>query len=138
MADGSDLPPILYHGTSDGYLVGMLKRGLDPASSPDGYLCYTDDIETARYHARLMANWDSGILGRACKPVLFALPTSRFTTDQFCLDANFIRLGASHGRASGQNLHDRAWTWQSLLSFAGAVGYRAILTVDQNDVFPVA
>lgn len=127
-------PRVLYHGTSDGYLEGILARGLDPASSGDGHLCYTDDPETARYHAEHMADWDTGMLDRPCRPILFTLAFERFAADRFCLDANFIRLGPSHGRAVGQDLRLRSWTWQTLLTAAGAVGYRDLLKVSRDDL----
>jgi hypothetical protein len=127
-------PRVLYHGTSDGYLEGILARGLDPASSADGHLCYSDDPETARYHAGHMADWDSGSLGRHCRPILFTIPFDRFAADRFCLDTNFIRLGPSHGRAVGQDLQRRSWTWQTLLNAAGAVGYTGLLPVSRDDL----
>lgn len=128
------LPAVLYHGTSTGYLAGMLARGLDPKASADGYLCYTDDLATARYHAEHMAEWDTGSLGRDCAPIVFALPIARFDPEHFRLDANFIRLGPSHGRAVGQNLRERTWTWHDLLTHAGAVGYAALLPVTPDDL----
>lgn len=128
------LPAVLYHGTSTGYLAGMLARGLDPEASADGYLCYTDDLATARYHAEHMAEWDTGSLERDCAPIVFALPIARFDPEHFRLDANFIRLGPSHGRAVGQNLRERTWTWHDLLTHAGAVGYAARLSVTAADL----
>lgn len=130
----SRLPAVLYHGTSTGYLAGILGRGLDPQSSADGYLCYTDDLGTARYHAQHMADWDTGSLGRDCAPLVFAIPIARFDPARFCLDANFIRLGPSHGRAVGQNLRERDWTWHELLARAGAVGYTALQPVSAHDL----
>ena len=132
------LPAVLYHGTSTGYLDEMFASGLNPASSLNGYLCYTDDPATARYHAEHMAVWDTGSLGRACAPIVFALPIERFDPTYFCLEANFIRLGPSHGRAVGQNLRDRAWTWAELLTHAGAVGYAAGLRVTLGDLLAEA
>jgi hypothetical protein len=128
------LPPRLYHGTSDGYLDQILRDGLDPQSSRDGYLCYTDDPETARYHALHMAEWDSEVLDRTCRPVTITIPFDRFAIEGFCLDRNFIRLGPSHGRAVGRRLGGRRWTWETLLRETGAVGYRLRLIVGRDDV----
>lgn len=130
----ADLPALLYHGTSDGYLDQILRDGLDPRSSVERYLCYTDDVAIARHHANHMAEHDSAILGKACRAVIFAIPMTRFERAGFCLDRNFVRLGPSHGRAVGQQLGHRRWTWEELLAHAGAVGYAHLLRVEPSNL----
>ncbi len=128
------LPARLFHGTSDGYLDQILADGLDPKASVRRYLCYTDDPEIARYHALHMAEHDTDILGRRCRPVCIAIEIERFDETGFRVERNFIRLTPSYGRARGRNLKGRTWTWQSLLEEAGAVGYALRMQVVPKDV----
>lgn len=131
------LPETLYHGTSDGYLEAILRDGLRPESSGTGYLCYTDEIEVALHHAACMAEWDESMLGRACRPVVFAVPIGSFDTGGFVLEEGFIRNGPSAGRACVsmeaariRERHERRpWSWDELLVHAGAVGYARTLKV---------
>lgn len=134
-------PVLLYHGTSTAYLrgpTGILKNGLDPRSSGSGYLCYTDDIEIARWHAEHMADWDADVVNRPCQPVVFAIPFEEFDRQGFCRDENFIRLGPSHGRAVNKGVEirrrhlQRAWRWPELLKFAGSVGYKKLMPVTNS------
>ncbi|NTF18005.1 hypothetical protein G6L37_06280 [Agrobacterium rubi] len=127
------LPEYLYHGTSDFYLDQILRDGLDPRSSADAYLCYSDDPEIAIHHARCMAHWDAGRNKAVCEPILFKIPIRRFDETAFCLDCNFIDLGPSAGRAVASDIRGQELEWRELLELAGAVGYRAVLDVSEND-----
>lgn len=132
------LPDVLYHGTSSCYLGAILRDGLRPESSCTGYLCFTDDPAIAEHHARHMADWDEGRTGHSCVPLVFGIPARLFDVSDFCLDENFLRLGPSAGRGTtaevGELIERRrnagyGWTWQELLSIAGAVGYRGVVPV---------
>lgn len=127
----------LFHGTSTAYLDQMLQDGLRPESSYKGYLCYSDDIGIAQYHAHFMAAWDSKFVGRRCEPIMFRIPGYRFSVDSFCLDENFISLGASAGRAVGLDLSKIGKDWRELLTVAGSVGYQLLMPVSREDVFEV-
>lgn len=128
------MKPFLYHGTSTAYLDGILRNGLQPESSYKGYICYADDIEISVYHAGFMAKWDEIYVGRKCYPVIFRIPFLRFDASCFCLDQNFIELGPSAGRAVGMDMQARSWTWRSLLTATGAVGYAATMGVTEDDI----
>ncbi len=123
----------LYHGTSDAYLTNILAIGLHPASSSTGYLCYSNRIEISEYHAAHMASWDSQMQGRRCKPIVFKILIDRFSISKFCVDRNFILLGASAGPLMGERMLDDM-TWRDMLRDAGSVGYSGIMTVQPDDI----
>lgn len=125
------LPKLLFHGTSTGYLGQILREGLHPESSHKGYLCFTDKIVIAEHHADCMAEWDSDSLKQDCRPVVFAIPTSRFLPAHFCLDENYIVLRPSAGRRAGLRLDHLVGRWRQVLQIGGAVGYRRLLRVDR-------
>lgn len=128
------MPEFLYHGTSTGYLDQILRDGLDPQSSYKGYLCYADDLAISAWHAECMAVSDEAHLDVQCMPVIFKINQNRFSRRKFCLEQNFIDPGPSAGRACENGLPERDWTWQALLAFAGAVGYRKLLRVSAADI----
>lgn len=132
------LPDVLFHGTSSCYLDAIVREGLRPESSCTGYLCFTDDPAIAAHHARHMADWDGARNGLSCEPLIFSIPSNLFRSSQFCLDENFIRLGPSAGRGTGKDVGELIeqrrksgyrWSWQELLSIAGSVGYRGVVSV---------
>ena len=130
------LPPILYHGTSTGYLDQILRDGLCPPV-PDArpevgsYTCWTDTWSVAEFHAHHMEEWDSASLEKKCDPIVFAVPIEVFKVYGFVLEQNVIRLGVSGdgGRNAGVELRGKQWTWRKLLKFTGAVGYELPLPV---------
>lgn len=131
------LPNCLYHGTSTGYLPQILRDGLCPLASADEYICFTDDPDIAIHHAECMASWDTGRLQKDCDPVLFKITIDRFNVAEFCLDENFITLAPSAGRAVGVDLRGLGLDWNGLLMVAGAVGYRSILKVSEDDLIEI-
>jgi hypothetical protein len=125
---------VLYHGTSTGYLKQILRDGLRPESSYKGYLCYTDEAAIADHHAQFMAEWDAEYVEHPCHPVIFAIPFERFDRSAFCLEENWIDLGPSAGRAVRMDMTRREWTWETLLTETGAVGYAATMPVGREDI----
>jgi hypothetical protein len=131
------LSPILYHGTSTGYLKQILGDGLDPRSSYKGYLCYSDELRCSTWFARCMAEWDSNVLDKDCDPVILRIDTTRFDPSLFCLEENFIEFGPVHCRGADhvdliQSRDD--WTWRALYELTGGVGYKGPLKVAQADI----
>lgn len=130
------LPATLYHGTSTKYLRKKLREGLMPCHMTGAVLmtCLTDEREVAEHHARCMAEWEGA------KPIVFAIPVDRLDVASFTLEDKFIEPGPSAGRGLAVSRlvgfdHWRAlpWTWRSMLSIAGAVGYTAPIPVARAD-----
>ncbi len=133
------LPPILYHGTSTGYLDQILRDGICPPypqchPEPGSYTCWTDTWAVAEFHAHHMEENDSDWLKKACHPIVFAVAISHFKVCGFVLEQNFIRLGPSGegGRNYDVELRGKKWNWRKLLKFAGGVGYELPLPVTEQ------
>lgn len=131
------LPTTLYHGTSTKYLRRKLSEGLLPSHMTGAVLmtCLTDEREAADYHARCMADFESA------RPIVFEIATDRLDLDAFTLEDKFVELGPSAGRGlyaaelmGYETWRAAAWTWRSMLSLAGAVGYTGTIAVSRRDI----
>lgn len=136
----SRYPEFLYHGTSTGYIENILKIGLcPPYELEESVICWTAILDVAEWHANHMAESDRGSLCKPCKQIIFKIPFDRFDIEGFRLETNYIRLGPSGHPSMNyvpkKDPDGRNWTWQSLLEYAGAVGYKLPLPVTESDFY---
>ncbi len=133
----TQLPSVLYHGTSTKWLDQILRDGLKPCHLTGEVVmgCYTDDREIAIHHAVEMADFEDAA------PVLFRLPMDRFDVEKFTLDDKFVELHPSAGRGrfvvemvGGEAWENAPWTWLAMLRLAGSVGYTGTIPVSQGDL----